>query len=289
MAPDGREDLDDLAAGPDPRVRDRTARRRRNRRASGGSSSTWPDPASNDARGSRRSGCAAPHPAGSCWTARPGRLVAERPAGDAGSARRRVARLVRRRRWPPPISGVGEGARTRRRALGAGPTARVTARPRSRTCPTVRLRLGGWTPPCGRPGSCSSRRHGAGTRTATRPTSRSPSSSRRARRSTRPTRRCGSPAARVPRGPAGAGLPRRPGRAINPPLEDVALAGFAARLLARSVAGPTRRTRLQARSRPPPTRPGCRSRPPTVGAPVGRRLGLPQRVAGRPDAADARI
>ena len=64
-------------------------------------------------------------------------------------------------------------------------------------------------------------------------------------------------------GRAGTRLPRRPGRLINPPLEDVALTGFAARLLDELRDGwmiePRRRSptaTMRRRSRPSRTRPG---------------------------------
>ena len=261
--------------------------------------STWPTRASNDARASRRSGCAARHPAGSCWTAR--------PAGSSPSAGRRrpdpqgAASLAwfGDRRWRPTYLGVGEGARTdvARWALDRRPGRRLDGRRRPADRPSAAAAA--WTPTYERPGSCSLRRPGAGTRTRD-PTDLALAKLVATRAAVDGDRRGAAHRRRpgLPRRPAGAGLPRRPGRAHQP-----AARGRRPDRLRRPAArrGPRRwgMTRPSPRSPRATTRPMSRPSPTTPGVtvtttggpdpPVADRRRLPQRrVRRRPNARDGR-
>ena len=163
---------------------------------------------------SRRSSCRG------TWPARPTR-AGRRPA--PGSGRSAAATYL----------GIGEGARTAvaRWALGHRPGDGSTS---VADLPSVRIRLGRLDADCGPRATCCSARRGSGTTPATRPdlalaklvcTRAAVSATDEA------LRIAGGPgflAGRLERAfrDARAGL-------INPPLEDVALAGFAAALLER--------------------------------------------------------
>ena len=184
------EDLDDLAAGPDPRLRDGPRRQRSTRSA--GSWSSLDDP-----------GCRAPprfrgpgHARLRVWPARSSRA---RPASRVGSSPVRAGPPRKRgsaSRSRPSTSGSARGHGTTSRAgpWTAGPGTGPRPSPRSRACSSGSA---GWTPSSERPGSSSSTSPAAGTRPGTPPTSPLPSSSPPGPRWTPRTRRSGSPAARA--------------------------------------------------------------------------------------------
>ena len=160
-----------------------------------------------------------------------GRLVLdERRAADARVAETWPARPTRAGRRPAPGSGsrsratylgIGEGARTRGRALGARPSPGrrldERRRPAERPDPARSPRRGAARGADRRLTCCSVRRRqwdDARDGRRTSPLAKLVCHAGRGRR--RRTRRSGSPAARVPRRTARAGVPRRARRADQP-------------------------------------------------------------------------
>ena len=239
LAADRGEDLDDLAPEPDPRVRDVRAL---------GPATDPPGGRALPRRPLDATGVAAParlrrdgHARLRIGAARPRRRprVRRRPPAPpsrrrAGSARRGAGRVVRGgRRGDLPRGG---GGRPRgRRPLGPRPPTRATARPRSPTCPSVQVRLGRLdADAAGRPARPA--RRGPALRRAPGP----PTTSTLAKLvCTRAAVEATDEALRIAGGPGflAGRLERafRDARAglINPPLEDVALAGFARAVLDR--------------------------------------------------------